>query len=271
MPVTMREVTVAGISVPPNGIPATGVILFVMPSALYDDTGNMILGRGYYSLTLVAGAGSVSVPVNDDAGVTPQGWQYRALIRTEDDWKEDGLIEVPSGVGPLEFVPNFVPSSAEPSAGVTYATLAALQAEAATRAAADAALSASITSEAGTRAAADTTLSNSITAEATARATADSTHAALTAPAHGIANTALLLTAALAADAAARFPRSTAADRTVEWRTAAQVLSDIGGAAASDVADIVDQLDGLTFLVLASADPIPPGTPSNTVIFRTAG
>lgn len=78
LPPAIATCTISGqFLLPETGSPNSGTITFTAPSELFDTTDHAVLAPGPYSATLAAdGTFAVTVPFNDNPGVTPMGWSY---------------------------------------------------------------------------------------------------------------------------------------------------------------------------------------------------
>jgi len=100
--------------------PATGRVVLIGPHILRDSAGNVIHGRPVDTVTLVNGEGTLEVPTTDNPDVSPSGWPYTCLVDT-DVYRDQFPVQVPAGVGPIEFV-DLAPAIA-PTAVATYSLL----------------------------------------------------------------------------------------------------------------------------------------------------
>lgn len=117
LPGSVTTVSVHGDIRGADGDPAVGRVRFLIPQALRDITGNVIVGPGVFTATLVNGEFVVPLIATNDPDLTPSGWTYQVSVET-DVWREQFQIEVPAG-GALEFA-DIAPAVAAPAV-VTYA------------------------------------------------------------------------------------------------------------------------------------------------------
>lgn len=85
-----------------DGAVASGQVDFVNRYALRDSDGQLVLGPGTYTATLEDGEATITLPVTDNPEVSPTGWAYTVRVAT-DAWTDRFAVEIPTGVGELEF------------------------------------------------------------------------------------------------------------------------------------------------------------------------
>jgi len=78
LPPAIATCTISGqCLLPETGSPNSGTITFTAPTELFDTTDHAVLAPGRYTAVLAAdGTFAVTVPFNDNPGVTPTGWSY---------------------------------------------------------------------------------------------------------------------------------------------------------------------------------------------------
>lgn len=109
LPIATRNVHISIVD-PPSGVEAVGTVTFQLAFALYDQTGDIILRPGRWVATLANGEATIALPVNDQAGVSVQGWSYKVWVQVgsgNDTWTPTGSIAIPTGVGDVEFADEF--------------------------------------------------------------------------------------------------------------------------------------------------------------------
>lgn len=107
---------------PASGAPAAGKVAFVMPYALRDGADNVIVGRQ----TLVAdldesGEFTITLIVNDDADLSPQGWQYTVVVATT-AWADSFPLEITSAMPATVELADIAPA-VDPEELSTYVLL----------------------------------------------------------------------------------------------------------------------------------------------------
>lgn len=271
LPVATRVVEIA-IVVPPVGDGGTGTVTFWLPGPIRDASDNVILAAGSFVATLDAnGEYDISLPVNDEVGMSPTGWAYAVTVKVG-LWQARGSLAVPSGSGSIQFADAFTDDDQIVS-GVTYATVGALANETAARIAGDATLAAE-----------DVVLAQAIEDGLEARLTPGF----WTGVAFQVLPNAHLYVGGSDPSAdpaltdgdvwltlAGSDPPFTIVNLQVraggQWATLALPQSAIDDL-TDDLSDINDELaeklDANLLVVLEEADPIPVGTPAGAVIIR---
>lgn len=166
MPLVRKTVTGTLLDYEDN--PASGTLVFDSPYTLKDAAGDIVYVPTTIKVSLVNGTFTVELAATNSEGITPSGWVWRITEvisgKPRRTWYTQIAHDAPE---PIDYT-DLVPVETPPEVGA-FATVDQLNAEAATRAAADSALGARLDT-AETAIAAN---ASEITAEATARGTAD--------------------------------------------------------------------------------------------------
>lgn len=97
-------------------------LIFTWP-ALYDSSGALIMASASAVVTLVNGEETVLLPCTDTATISPVDWAYSPLIKAAGMEANGYVLQVPAGVGDLEFA-TAVQVGSPPSPVATYVTQA---------------------------------------------------------------------------------------------------------------------------------------------------
>lgn len=132
LPPAIGTCTISGqLKVPPNGGANAGLIIFLPPSELIDVTDNVVLALGAYE-AVVDGSGnfSITVPYNDNPGVTPTGWSYQ-VIENVTGGRSPFYVQVSRSLGPTVNYGSLVqaPVPSGPVFPQPWIPLAAIQAK----------------------------------------------------------------------------------------------------------------------------------------------
>jgi hypothetical protein len=122
LPGSLAVATVSFHFLKSNGDNETGDVTFTRAPYLRSTSDDIIVTPGTASVTLVAGAGTVDLPVNDDAQWTPQGWTYRVSETLSGGSRQYDIqvttADVALGINLADIAPTI-----DPLTGVEYVLL----------------------------------------------------------------------------------------------------------------------------------------------------
>jgi hypothetical protein len=118
----MSTITLTGTIRHPGeaGTPAVGYVIPVIPFALRDTLGNIIMGPGQLPAVALNASGqfSVLVPHSDSPNVSPSGWTLTLIVATS-AWNTTLLLSLPTSLGATADIADIAPVEVPPAV-VTY-------------------------------------------------------------------------------------------------------------------------------------------------------
>jgi hypothetical protein len=119
-PASLNTVEVSFTFLDKNGDPEEGTVSFARTTYLRSTSDDVIITPGVLLVTLTAGAGTIELPVTDDAQWTPQGWTYRVTEALTGGGREYD-IQLPEAGGDVNLAD--IAPSIDPQSGVEYVLL----------------------------------------------------------------------------------------------------------------------------------------------------
>lgn len=97
---------------PVTNVPAVGTVQFRIRQELRDTVDNIVYSPTTYTATLdVNGEFTITLPVTDDADITPLNWSYWVYVDT-DVWNPDPFyIQLPEALGPVAEFADLIPAT----------------------------------------------------------------------------------------------------------------------------------------------------------------
>lgn len=98
---------------PVTNVPAVGTVTFKIVQELRDNVANIVYSPQTFVATLdVNGEFTITLPVTDDADITPTNWSYWVVVNTDIWYSGVYYLQLPASLGPVaefaDLIPTFI-------------------------------------------------------------------------------------------------------------------------------------------------------------------